>query len=400
MVTGRREDVMMAKREILSAADHFSQIRASRRNNSVSSCGSGGSVGGGGGPPPGPPSPGAPGQVTIEVRVPYRVVGLVVGPKGATIKRIQQQTHTYIVTPSRDRDPVFEVTGLAESVQRARTEIESHIVMRTGGLADRPPPPDRPPAADFHSNGVEAHDSGRDLLGSMYALPSLNSAFSCYSDVLPSVFPFPPPPADTAAAATAVAGATYGLLPPCDSSDEGIASPPYDTALTPTLPSIWSDVTPAPGVAPDMSALFTPISAGGRHKSCASHGGAPRTADDFAAAVEHASVRRIHSDPLVADGGATYVAAVAAVAAARRSVFGGSSGSVSTSPTDSTGSGGGQRGRHCCVCAGGAVVAALVPCGHNVFCMECANLIVGRPETDRHCPVCQLTPTQAIRIFS
>jgi hypothetical protein len=30
-------------------------------------------------------------------------VGLVVGPKGATIKRIQQQTHTYIVTPSRDK---------------------------------------------------------------------------------------------------------------------------------------------------------------------------------------------------------------------------------------------------------------------------------------------------------
>ena len=45
------------------------------------------------------------------MRVPYKVVGLVVGPKGATIKRIQQQTHTYIVTPSREKDPVFEVTG-------------------------------------------------------------------------------------------------------------------------------------------------------------------------------------------------------------------------------------------------------------------------------------------------
>lgn len=49
--------------------------------------------------------------ITLQVRVPYRVVGLVVGPKGATIKRIQQQTHTYIVTPSRDKEPVFEVTG-------------------------------------------------------------------------------------------------------------------------------------------------------------------------------------------------------------------------------------------------------------------------------------------------
>lgn len=32
----------------------------------------------------------APGHVTAYVRVPLRVVGLVVGPKGATIKRIQQ----------------------------------------------------------------------------------------------------------------------------------------------------------------------------------------------------------------------------------------------------------------------------------------------------------------------
>ena len=58
-----------------------------------------------------------PGQTTVQVRVPYRVVGLVVGPKGATIKRIQQQTRTYIVTPSRDKEPVFEVTGLPENVE-------------------------------------------------------------------------------------------------------------------------------------------------------------------------------------------------------------------------------------------------------------------------------------------
>ena len=51
-------------------------------------------------------------KLTIfQVRVPYKVVGLVVGPKGTTIKRIQQTTHTYIVTPSREKDPVFEVTG-------------------------------------------------------------------------------------------------------------------------------------------------------------------------------------------------------------------------------------------------------------------------------------------------
>jgi RNA-binding protein MEX3 len=125
VVTGRKEDVALAKREILSAAEHFSQIRASRK---------GGAAGGTGAPgltcAPAP----VPGQITIQVRVPYRVVGLVVGPKGATIKRIQQQTHTYIVTPSRDKDPVFEVTGLPDNVQMAKREIEAHIAIRTGSL--------------------------------------------------------------------------------------------------------------------------------------------------------------------------------------------------------------------------------------------------------------------------
>ena len=54
------------------------------------------------------------------------------GPKGATIKRIQQQTSTYIVTPSRDKEPVFEVTGMPDNVEAARKDIEGHIAMRTG----------------------------------------------------------------------------------------------------------------------------------------------------------------------------------------------------------------------------------------------------------------------------
>ena len=120
MVTGRKEDVACAKREILSAADHFSQIRASRKSNINSTLAFGQLMAS------------TPGQTTVQVRVPYRVVGLVVGPKGATIKRIQQQTQTYIVTPSRQKEPVFEVTGLPENVEAARTEIEAHIAIRTG----------------------------------------------------------------------------------------------------------------------------------------------------------------------------------------------------------------------------------------------------------------------------
>ena len=103
--------------------------------------------------------------------MPYKVVGLVVGPKGATIKRIQQQTHTYIVTPSREKDPVFEVTGasvnfyfryftlidcltgLPENVEVAKQEIEAHIAARTGaGFIDRD--------LDFAANGTDVGDDG------------------------------------------------------------------------------------------------------------------------------------------------------------------------------------------------------------------------------------------------
>lgn len=180
VVTGRKEDVAKAKKEILSAAEHFSLIRASRKPSLTNgSGGSAGSVTGlnsmAGSPllssasgtnnclgdifssscssgddspsiltknPIGLTSAAAAAaaaghnQITVQVRVPYRVVGLVVGPKGATIKNIQQQTHTYIVTPSRDKEPIFEVTGAVENVEIARQQIEAHIAMRTGGNSE------------------------------------------------------------------------------------------------------------------------------------------------------------------------------------------------------------------------------------------------------------------------
>ena len=96
-----------------------------------------------------------------------------VGPKGTTIKRIQQTTHTYIVTPSREKDPVFEVTGsfyffpssywlikllgLPENVEVAKQEIESHIAQRTGSastLIDRD--------LDFAANGTDVLENGEE----------------------------------------------------------------------------------------------------------------------------------------------------------------------------------------------------------------------------------------------
>ncbi|MEQ2195775.1 RNA-binding E3 ubiquitin-protein ligase mex3c, partial [Xenoophorus captivus] len=61
VVTGRKEDVAMAKREILSAAEHFSLIRASRNKTGPLAAVTG--LG----------TPALPGQTTIQVsiRVPF-----------------------------------------------------------------------------------------------------------------------------------------------------------------------------------------------------------------------------------------------------------------------------------------------------------------------------------------
>jgi hypothetical protein len=80
-----------------------------------------------------------PGHIVKKVSVPYQVVGLVVGPKGSTIKRIQQNTNTYIVTPSRDSQPVFEIQGLPQHVEAAKIEIENYILLRTATTTPTPP---------------------------------------------------------------------------------------------------------------------------------------------------------------------------------------------------------------------------------------------------------------------
>jgi len=141
VVTGRQQDVDTARREIMSAAEHFTQIRASRRHHASKVSGSGMTTRCRS-PGPGRPSNHRPGgsarspgtaqsaTTTLGVRVPMSMVGLVVGPKGATIKRIQADTGTYIVTPGRDRDPVFEVIGSPDAVERARQHIDAYIETR------------------------------------------------------------------------------------------------------------------------------------------------------------------------------------------------------------------------------------------------------------------------------
>ncbi|XP_003490320.1 RNA-binding protein MEX3B [Bombus vosnesenskii] len=299
VVTGRKEDVARAKREILSAAEHFSQIRASRKS----------SLGALLGAPPGPPAS-VPGHVTIQVRVPYRVVGLVVGPKGATIKRIQHQTHTYIVTPSRDKEPVFEVTGLPESVEAARREIEAHIALRTG-------------------TGTTLDDS--ELL-SVLCRGGLGSILGCLD-----------PPGSNGSNGSSGAFSSSGSCSSSSSSsgapglndlvaiwgagmerDEGLGESPSFESQTASASSIWS----FPGV-PLPSRPSPPASAS------------------------------------------------------------------PTSPTDSL-LGGGRR--ECVVCGDKEVTAALVPCGHNHFCLDCGNRVC--ESSDPSCPICSRPVLQALRIFS
>ena len=112
--------------EIQNAAEHFTHIRASR--NQHKALGSG--LGGTGGLEANKPAS-REGDVMIQVTVPYRVVGLVVGLKGQTIKAIQQDTDTFIVTPNRDKAPIFEIRGQPENVERAKSMILRHIETRT-----------------------------------------------------------------------------------------------------------------------------------------------------------------------------------------------------------------------------------------------------------------------------
>ncbi|XP_026565617.1 RNA-binding protein MEX3B isoform X2 [Pseudonaja textilis] len=470
VVTGRKEDVAMARREIISAAEHFSMIRASRNKSTVLN----GSV---------PSPPNLPGQTTIQVRVPYRVVGLVVGPKGATIKRIQQQTHTYIVTPSRDKEPVFEVTGMPENVDRAREEIEAHIAMRTGGLIELIDD------NDFHANGTDVgFELGGGGAGSLWSKPtpsitptparkpfcsyrndsssSLGSAstdsyfggsarLADYSPPSPAALGFPPNGNAAPASTTTTNG--YGVYgSPAESGDGCPAEPPppfdsppgFDLAPAPPPQLLWSQYerahlasSPAafPGSPAAPPANLALLVSGGQQRRGVPQAPPPTRLSPplhsapgggaLAGPEQHPLARRVRSDP-----GGRFLAAAAAAASCCSSSSSSSSSSscsyplyanglgchlpglpsdcsppppssssssASSSSSSSSCSSSGLRrkgSRDCSVCFESEVIAALVPCGHNLFCMECANRICERNEPQ--CPVCHSAVTQAIRIFS
>ncbi|KAJ8386511.1 hypothetical protein AAFF_G00169810 [Aldrovandia affinis] len=339
LITGRKEDVALARREIISAAEHFSMLRASR--NKLGASFNGGS----------PPAP-LPGQTTIQVRVPYRVVGLVVGPKGSTIKRIQQQTCTYIVTPSRDRDPVFEITGSPGNAEGAREEIESHIAFRTGGLHDL-----------NNENDCLAGSEGGGLLlapaawaggegGGVQRKPLASSYRQNFSDALAS------------------GGGGRGIYGKSDFPAGGQKACSY---MGLEASPCWGDAD-----YPKQAAYYA-------QQRSKSFGGlplpltrlSPGLPEPCGTASPHAQARRAHSEPISASMGFP------------GRLPGPAPGARDSPPISS---------RECMTCFESKVTAALVPCGHNLFCMECAIRIceLNHPE----CPVCHALVTQAIRIFS
>ncbi|XP_007952800.1 RNA-binding protein MEX3D [Orycteropus afer afer] len=431
IVTGRKEDVELAKREILSAAEHFSVIRATRSKAT-----------GLPGTAQGPPN--LPGQTTIQVRVPYRVVGLVVGPKGATIKRIQQRTHTYIVTPGRDKEPVFAVTGMPENVDRAREEIEAHITLRTGAFTDVGPD------SDFHTNGT---DVCLDLLGAAAGLwakapnpgrrPSAATASLRGDGALgapggPEAFYAGgrggPPMPDTGSPSSygnsgngggfTFGGDGPGALEDCDFGFDFLA---LDLTV-PAAATIWAPferATPLPAFSTCSAVNGVPPAAAARRPSGP---GTPRHSPTLpepgGLGLELPLARRTAPDlvgalpwlppPPPPQASLSSFSSNSGFSAATSSLPSGTSVS-SGSPLDSSASESSCKpevpaaaapapapapapARECVVCSEGQVRAALVPCGHNLFCMDCAMRICGKSEPQ--CPACHTPATQAIHIFS
>ncbi|XP_022670269.1 RNA-binding protein MEX3B-like isoform X2 [Varroa destructor] len=454
VVTGRKEDVAAAKREILSAAEHFSSIRAQRKSNGLNAMAPG-------------PNSNMPGQTTIEVRVPYRVVGLVVGPKGATIKRIQQQTNTYIVTPSREKEPVFEVTGLPENVETARKEIEAHIAMRTGGsltTTDHGSIGSSGGATDDELNAggpfggtlgsLRGHhgnmgSTGQGLGHSLDALVSVQDpVFAPFGSALM------PQRSDSN-----VCGGGSGGGNSVGNNSATVCGFPFPSKLYPMSMSMSLFDSVAHEEESPFDSLGSPVwpseLAGG-------NGGTGGPQQHHHQQQQHAQQQQAHNHghhhhhhhhhhqqqhhqpqqqqqqhhrlASSIGGHSTSHSSGGSQSSNEGSldffrygpVGSGSGGSTDrVSPTDSLGSAGrgtgnkgplagsavaqvggvgglsagaNNMGRECVVCFESEVVAALVPCGHNLFCLECANRVVASAKPD--CPVCHQHCSQAVRIYN
>jgi len=417
VVTGRKEDVCLAKREILQAAEHFSQIRASRRNSSSLS-------------PLGSPSPTAPGHITKQVRVPYRVVGLVVGPKGSTIKRIQQATNTYIVTPSRDKEPVFEVTGLPENVDRAKREVEHHIALRTGGIIDPTHPDSNDHLLNGFSNGLFS-PTGSGGTGSFSALLDNNHLSNHLTERAQSMdsYSYLSGQSSGSSKFSELGSATnspfsnnaffYDTVIPSPTTDFESMANQFDPAPGSPAPSLWPDMMTQRNIALNRTvgsvsqpmAASRSLSVSGISSSNNSGRSSPahlrrllsESANDSTSYNGiQTSYSQFNGTPSINSTVST-MAEESVIDISKLPVVGTSDGESQSSSPDwmnankMTNLQAAIAKKQCCVCQSSKVVAALVPCGHNLFCMECAERV---KEAEGECPACQKKIEAILRIFS
>uniref|UniRef100_A0AAQ5XH40 RING-type domain-containing protein n=1 Tax=Amphiprion ocellaris TaxID=80972 RepID=A0AAQ5XH40_AMPOC len=387
-------------------------------------------------------------------------VAEIVGRQGATIKRIQQQTHTYIVTPSRDKEPVFEVTGMPENVDRAREEIEAHIALRTGtcGGIEAPGVDNN----DFQFNGTDvsfetsAMAIGLGEAGWLHAgasspsggnlLPmSINGTQRVNSNISSGVkmsSTYRNDSSSSLGSGSSSADSFYGagngnrmadFSPTCgfnanannnNNSNGGSTSFWFGDSL---LPVGSEELVSLGGGSGSSSSGFDPLTistAAASHppaqphiwspfvdhqslqafdalQSQTSQPGTPRLSPTFPGTevLEHPQAQRVHRGPFGSAGNLD-----AHRFPSYSSAFSSSSESTasSSSPPESSlsyrpGLGLAGRGQEICIhCMDNQVIAALVPCGHNLFCLECATQICQGPEAV--CPVCLSPATQAIQL--
>jgi len=111
IITGRREDVLRVKAEILSASEHFSAIseerqRKLRQNSDI------------------------PGGITLNLITPVFLIGLIVGRSGNTIRKLQETTKTYIETPKMIENSsyaAFNISGQQPNVDLVISQVVNHV---------------------------------------------------------------------------------------------------------------------------------------------------------------------------------------------------------------------------------------------------------------------------------
>ena len=349
VITGRPEDVSAAKREVLAAAEHFTQIRAAKNNSSRQ-------------PLPNS-SVGSPtdqsDKMTLYVEVPYRVVGLVVGPKGATIKRIQQMTNTHIVTPSKDKEPCFEVSGKPGDVDKAKKEIQSYIAQRTGG------------GSAGSGQGVLTDSDSDSDFGSIFS-PSLDST-SCI-------------PLCRQTSEPKLLSPRSSVSPPVPTSLYGVDSleGSYPNGIWPAEPATRS---------PLSSAIFGGTKALGRCNSTTSCSNSITSCgnDYFSYSTPPPLSAPLMSSPVFNTFDFRDVLKHDPPSPTYSCGSNSSDGTAVTSPKPIHKMPHPQRHSTCCICNERRVTAALVPCGHNLFCTQCAQMSMT-------CPVCYQGVSSVLRV--